>query len=69
MTDARVRLIITGVIAIMLTVTAALLWGTGKAVPGELVGFVSAVWGFFAGTVYMNGSGGGVGGPGMRPKP
>ena len=57
MTDARVRLIITGLIAVMLTGVAGWLWATGETVPVELVAFVTAVWGYFAGHVRTNGTG------------
>lgn len=57
MTDARIRLIFTGVMAVMLTGVGCVLWVLGKDVPVELVGFITAVWGFFTGHVATNGSG------------
>ena len=57
MTDARIRLIISGVMGLALTGAIVWLWIAGEPVPTELYGLVSGVWGFFTGHVYTNGTG------------
>lgn len=57
MTDARIRLIISGIIGVMLTAVASILWATHQDVPVELAAFITGVWGFFTGHVYTNGTG------------
>lgn len=57
MTDARIRLILSGVMGIALTCVMGILYLRGESVPTELYGFVAGVWGFFTGHVYTNGTG------------
>lgn len=57
MTDARIRLILSGVMGIVLTGVISILYLKGEPVPGELYGFVTGVWGFFSGHVFTNGTG------------
>ena len=61
-TDARLRLIISGVMGLALTAALCVLWITSQPVPTELYGLVTGVWGFFTGHVYTNGTG-------AQPKP
>lgn len=56
-TDARLRLIVSGVLGLMLTLTICVLWVTGQEVPELLKGLVTMIWGFFTGHVYTNGTG------------
>lgn len=56
-TDARLRLILSGVLGVLLTVTICVMWMTGQEVPELLKGLVTMVWGFFTGHVYTNGTG------------
>lgn len=56
-TDARLRLIISGLIGVALTIVVCILWASSQAVPTELYGLVTGVWGFFSGHVYTNGTG------------
>ena len=55
--DARLRLLMSGALGFLLTVTICLLWATGQEVPELLKGLVTMVWGFFSGHVYTNGTG------------
>ncbi len=57
MTDARFRLIVTGILGVMLTTTLCTLYIIGRAVPELLPSMVVGVWGFFTGHVYTNGTG------------
>lgn len=57
MTDARVRLILSGIMGIALTGVMSTLYLKGDPVPTELYGFVAGVWGFFTGHVFTNGTG------------
>ena len=56
-TDARLRLIISGFMGLLLTLTICALWVSGQEVPELLKALVTAIWGFFSGHVYTNGTG------------
>ena len=56
-TDARLRLILSGVMGLMMSATICGLWLSGQEVPELLKGMVTMVWGFFTGHVFTNGTG------------
>lgn len=66
MTDARVRLIVLAVLLLILWAGTVAIYVLGRAVPTPLEGADATVLGVFLGHVYMNGTGGGTGGPGAK---
>lgn len=66
MTDARLRLIVLSVIAVLLLAATFVLVIRGDAVPTDLQVLTGTVIGVFTGHVYMNGTGSGTGGPGAQ---